>query len=76
MKALSNTKRAAVRIDGDLPLELVEHFLQHIRDFDVAHEGCHFQIFFSSPDVSLEECQAIFRRIDPPFPYITSMLKQ
>jgi hypothetical protein len=29
-------------------------WLQHLRDFDTAHPGCHFQVFADAPDVSTE----------------------
>lgn len=29
---------------ADMPEELVQAWLQHLRDFDTAHPGCHFQV--------------------------------
>lgn len=38
-----------------VPTELVQSWLQHLRDFDTAHAGCHFQVFADAPDVPSEE---------------------
>jgi hypothetical protein len=38
-----------------LPGELVHAWLQHLRDFDVAHPGCHFEVAHDAPDLSLQE---------------------
>lgn len=38
-----------------VPDDLNQAWLQHLRDFDAAHPGCHFQVFADAPDVSSEE---------------------
>jgi hypothetical protein len=39
-----------------LPEELVQAWLQHLRDFDVAHPDCHFEVAMDGPpDESLVE---------------------
>ena len=60
--------RCKITITADMPhdLKLVELFLQHIRDFDVIHQGCHFSIGAIS-DFKLEDMQAVLKRITPPF---------
>jgi len=35
--------------------ELQQKWLQHLRDFDVAHPGCHFEVMMDTPDMSLQE---------------------
>jgi hypothetical protein len=38
-----------------VPPELEKAWLQHLRDFDVAHPGCHFEVCIDAPDKSIEE---------------------
>jgi hypothetical protein len=38
-----------------LPEEFVQPWLQHLRDFDTAHPGCHFEVAHDAPDMSLQE---------------------
>jgi hypothetical protein len=38
-----------------VPEELQRAWLQHLRDFDTAHPGCHFEVALDAPDASLEE---------------------
>jgi hypothetical protein len=44
-----------VFITAHIPPELEKAWLQHVRDFDVAHEGCHFDIAMDAPEMSLKE---------------------
>lgn len=62
---------------ADVPTDLAQAWLQHLRDFDTAHPGCHFQVFADAPDVSNEDVvkmmvvnpdltfQALFERQKP-----------
>lgn len=36
---------------ADVPDDLMQQWLQHLRDFDIAHPGCHFQVFADVPDM-------------------------
>lgn len=38
-----------------LPDDLQQLWLQHLRDFDTAHPGCHFEVGFDGPDASIAE---------------------
>ena len=38
-----------------VPPELQQSWLQLLRDFDVAHPGCHFEVGIDAPDESMEE---------------------
>jgi hypothetical protein len=38
-----------------VPEELRQAWLQHLRDFDTAHPGCHFEVAIDAPDSSLAE---------------------
>jgi hypothetical protein len=40
---------------ADVPDELGNAWLQHLRDFDAAHPGCHFQVMASAPKLNLRE---------------------
>ena len=33
---------------AEIPDELAQDWLQHLRDFDTAHPGCHFQVVADS----------------------------
>lgn len=49
-----------------IPDELAHAWLQHLRDFDVAHPGCHFEVAASSPDMTLADMIEA-ARLDPAF---------
>jgi len=49
--------------------ELVAAWLQHLRDFDVAHPGSHFQVAVDAPDASIKEMVDALG-VNPAFPYI------
>jgi hypothetical protein len=38
-----------------VPPALQQAWLQHLRDFDTAHPGCHFEVGIDGPEVTLEE---------------------
>lgn len=40
---------------ADIPDELGNAWLQHLRDFDAAHPGCHFQVMADAPDLNMRE---------------------
>ena len=58
--------RTKLTLSAQLPDDLIGDFLQHVRDFDIAHPGCHFAMVASS-ELSLEEMQTILKNVDPPF---------
>jgi len=51
-------------IRGEIPSELMQAWFQHLRDFDTAHPGCHFEVMMDMPDTPLAEL-AQQLRIDP-----------
>jgi hypothetical protein len=60
---------ATIFMRAYIPGELEQTLLQHLRDFDVAHPGCHFEIMIDDSGVSMEE--AINRlRVDPELKFI------
>lgn len=38
-----------------LPRGLEREWLQHLRDFDTAHPGCHFEVAVDTPDIPLSQ---------------------
>lgn len=55
---------------ADVPDDLAHAWLQHLRDFDTAHPGCHFQVFANAPDMSARDALAALD-INPPLPIKT-----
>jgi hypothetical protein len=53
-----------VFVKADVTPSLIRQFLQHIRDFDIAHPGNHFEICMEGPDITMAEMVAQMR-IDP-----------
>ena len=44
-----------VFIRAHIPPELMQKWLQHVRDFDIANQGCHFEVMADAPDEPLME---------------------
>lgn len=40
---------------AEVPPELIHEWLQHLRNFDTAHPGCHFEVLTDAPDMTLSE---------------------
>lgn len=60
-----STKITTVAYLGD---DLVQAWLQHLRDFDVAHPGeCHFRVLADS-DLQVDQVNKIFDAIEPALP--------
>lgn len=47
-----------------LPHELAQAWLQHLRDFDTQHPGCHFEVMADAPNLTLAEMTKLVQ-IDP-----------
>jgi hypothetical protein len=47
-----------------VPGELHQAYLQHLRDFDTAHPGCHFEVMVDVPDLTIGEMVERLR-VDP-----------
>jgi hypothetical protein len=60
--------RSQVRLSIDLPDELLEAFLQHVRDFDARHSD-HVVLVISvdAPHVPVDQIDEILSRVKPPF---------
>jgi hypothetical protein len=65
---MSDDRTVHVLIHARVPGELVQAFMQHIRDFDVEHHNaCHFHINAYAPQHKTHEIERMLRNIDPPF---------
>jgi len=49
---------------AEVPDQLVQKWLQHLRDFDTKHPGCHFNVAADAPNLSVTEMVDLIR-IDP-----------
>ena len=52
---------------ANVPDALAQAWLQHLRDFDTAHPGCHFEVFANAPGMPTRDMLAALD-IDPPLP--------
>jgi hypothetical protein len=48
-------------IIGHFPDGLEKEFIQYVRDFDVAHPGCHFEIGLEAPEKTMAEAIDMMR---------------
>jgi hypothetical protein len=64
------TDRHKVFIVAQIPPELERAFLQHIRDFDITHPGCNFEMGIDAPDIPIAEAVEQLR-IDPSLTFTT-----
>lgn len=62
---MSNVKIFTI---ADVPVEIADEWLQHLRDFDTAHPGCHFKVVGDAPDMSVTEMINALMKIEPPLP--------
>lgn len=49
------TERVKIFTVAHVPPDLQREWLQHLRNFDVEHPGCHFEVAVDSPDENLHE---------------------
>lgn len=65
-------RRSMVKIFtiANVPEELAQNWLQHLRDFDTAHPGCHFEALAVAPEMS-NAAVAEALALDPPFKFFT-----
>lgn len=57
-----------------LPEALVQAWLQHMRDFDAAHPGCHFEVLGDASEMSIGEMVEALR-VNPALD-ITGIIKR
>ena len=46
---------------AEIPDELAKEWLQHLRDFDIAHPGCHFSVGVDAPNMRMAEMIEMLR---------------
>jgi len=49
------TEKCLIFAVAELPKELVHAWMQHLRDFDVLHPECHFQLAVDAPAMTIPE---------------------
>lgn len=59
-------------MEATMPDELLQHFLQHVRNFDLLHDPkrdgkVHLAIGVEAPDMKASTVQQIFSSVRPPF---------
>jgi len=47
-----------------VPDELVQKWLQHLRDFDTGNPGCHFEVAADAPNLTIREMMELIK-VDP-----------
>jgi hypothetical protein len=55
------SEREKIFIIAHVPTSLTTKWLQHVRDFDVAHPECHFELGIEAPTRSLAEAVEMLR---------------
>ena len=55
---MSEGDRVVIYTIAEVPADLSKAWLQHLRDFDTAHPGCHFQVLEDAPEKSFNEMLA------------------
>jgi hypothetical protein len=55
---------------AEVPEELAQAWLQHLRDFDTAHAGCHFTVVADAPDMPASKAVELIK-VDPPLDFTT-----
>jgi hypothetical protein len=57
-----------------VPPALEKAWLQHLRDFDVAHPGCHFEVLAEAPEQPMAEVIEMLR-LDPALSFEQVLLR-
>lgn len=63
-----STMANEVFIRASVPDDLRQQWLQHLRDFDTAHPGCHFEIMADCPDMPMTQVIESLR-VNPGFKF-------
>jgi hypothetical protein len=64
------SEKIQIAITATITRELLFDLVQHIRDFDVNHADCHFNMGAVAGAISAEEVLDILKRVEPPFPLL------
>jgi hypothetical protein len=60
---------------ADVPVELLNDWLQHLRDFDTAHPGCHFECAIDALDMPMDEAIEMLK-VDPPLSQLLKLRRK
>jgi len=63
------TERMKVFTIAHVPPSLERAWLQHLRDFDLANPGCHFEVIADAPNATMSEIVDVLR-INPGLPVV------
>ena len=63
---------AKITTVSHVPDELVEAWLQHLRDFDAAHDGCHFEVK-ATTELSTEDMMKAVGSVSPEFDFMMKL---
>lgn len=55
------TERTKIFTLAHVTPDLERAWLQHLRDFDLAHPGCHFEVLADTPDATFGEMIEMLR---------------
>ena len=58
-----------------VPSALAQKWLQHLRDFDTANPGCHFEVIGDAPTLSFHEMIEVLR-VNPGFSFEQVMMRE
>lgn len=61
-------KRTIIFTRAHVPDDLAKAWLQHLRDFDLAHPGCHFEVLADTMHIPLEVMVEMLK-INPGFSF-------
>lgn len=59
---------------ADLPYDLANKWLQHLRDFDSANPGCHFEVLADAPGMPFDQVVKTLA-VDPALSVIDVMVR-
>ena len=55
MMAMKDERRYSVFIRAWIPADLDAAFFQHLRNFDVAHPNCNFEVMVDAPNLTMKQ---------------------
>jgi hypothetical protein len=64
-----------VIVTGYIPERHLQEWMQHIRDFDTHHQGCHLNIEVVT-ELDTKQVNELLDQVDPPLPLRETILKQ
>lgn len=62
-------------IRAQIPPELIQEWLQYVRDFDTKHPGCHFEVCADMPDMPIRQMVDILK-VNPELKFVDVFERQ